>query len=68
MTAFDTTDFKDNEDFKKAKIDRILQKPIHFADLRQMINESVISYSIQNNKDKKSMVLINYVYIIIVIA
>ena len=25
MTAFDTTDFKDNENFQKAKIDRILQ-------------------------------------------
>ena len=37
MTAFDTADFKDNEDFKKAKIDRLLQKPVHFADLRQMI-------------------------------
>ncbi len=41
MTAFDTTDFKDNENFQKAKIDRILQKHIHFADLRQMINESL---------------------------
>lgn len=41
MTAFDTADLKDNEDFKKAKIDRLIQKPIRFADLRQMINESL---------------------------
>ena len=55
MTAFDIADIKDNEDFKKAKIDRLLQKPVRFADLRQMINdESVISHLIRNNKDKKS--------------
>ena len=41
MTAFETVDFKDNEDFKKAKIDRLLQKPIRFSDLRQMIDESL---------------------------
>ena len=41
MTAFDTADLKDNEDFKKAKIDRLIQKPIRFYDLRQMINESL---------------------------
>lgn len=41
MTAFDTADLKDNEDFKKAKIDRLIQKPIRFADLKQMINESL---------------------------
>jgi CheY-like chemotaxis protein len=41
MTAFDTADLKDNEDFKKANINRLLQKPIRFADLRQMINESL---------------------------
>jgi CheY-like chemotaxis protein len=40
MTAFDTADLRDDEDFKKANIDRLLQKPIRFADLRQMINES----------------------------
>ena len=41
MTAFDTGDLKENEDFKKTKIDRILQKPVRFSDLRQMINESL---------------------------
>ena len=39
MTAFDTADLRNDEDFKKANIDRLLQKPIRFADLRQMINE-----------------------------
>ena len=39
MTAFDIGDIKDNEDFKRAKIDRILQKPVRFSDLRRMINE-----------------------------
>ncbi len=37
MTAFDVVDLKDNEDFKKAKIDRLLQKPIRLADSRQLI-------------------------------
>ena len=41
MTAFDIADIKDNEDFKKAKIDIILQKPVRFSDLRLMINESL---------------------------
>ncbi|CAN5646459.1 hypothetical protein BH23THE1_BH23THE1_25930 [soil metagenome] len=39
MTAFDTADLKDNEDFKKAIIDWLLQKPVHFADLREMVNK-----------------------------
>ena len=37
MTAFDVADLKDNEDIKKAKIDRLLQKPIRLADSRQLI-------------------------------
>jgi DNA-binding response OmpR family regulator len=41
MTAFDISDLKDNEDFKKAKIDRLLQKPVRLADLSRMINESL---------------------------
>jgi DNA-binding NtrC family response regulator len=41
MTAFETADLKDNEDFKKAKIYRLIQKPIRFADLKQMIKESL---------------------------
>lgn len=41
MTAFDIQDLEDNEDLKKAKIDRLIQKPVRFADLIQMINKSV---------------------------
>ncbi len=41
MTAFNTSELRDNEDFKKAKIDRLIQKPVRFTDLRQMINESL---------------------------
>lgn len=41
MTAFDTRDLIDNEDFKMAKIDQLIQKPVRFNDLRQMINESL---------------------------
>jgi CheY-like chemotaxis protein len=41
MTAFDIVDLKENEDFKKAKIDRLLQKPIRFSDLKVMINDSL---------------------------
>ena len=39
MTAFETQGLVDNEDFKIANIDRLLQKPIRFSDLRGMIND-----------------------------
>jgi hypothetical protein len=39
MTAFDISDLKDNEDFKKAKIDRLPQKPVRLADLSEMVNK-----------------------------
>lgn len=45
MTAFDTADLRDNEDFKKANIDRLIQKPVRFTDLRQMINESLKAFN-----------------------
>ena len=38
MTAFEMVDLKDKEDFKKAKFDGLIQKPVHFLDLREMIN------------------------------
>ncbi|TVP40158.1 response regulator [Candidatus Nitrosocosmicus arcticus] len=41
MTAFDTQDLEDREDFKIAGIDRLLQKPIRFSDLRMMINDAL---------------------------
>jgi DNA-binding response OmpR family regulator len=39
MTAFDVGDLENQENFKMAKIDRLIQKPIRFSDLRQMIND-----------------------------
>ena len=39
MTAFETQGLEASEDFKIAKIDRLLQKPIRFSDLREMIND-----------------------------
>jgi DNA-binding NtrC family response regulator len=41
MTAFETNDLENKEGFKNARIDRIIQKPIRFSDLREMINEAL---------------------------
>ena len=41
MTAFETQGLEDNEDFKIAKIDRLLRKPIRFSDLQEMINDAL---------------------------
>ncbi|MBA2267221.1 MAG: response regulator [Nitrosopumilus sp.] len=41
MTAFEIQDLKDRKDFKIARIDRLLQKPIRFSDLRVMINDAL---------------------------
>jgi len=38
MTAFDIKDLKNDQDFKTARIDKILQKHIRFSELREMIN------------------------------
>jgi CheY-like chemotaxis protein len=40
MTAFESKDLEDLEDFKNARIDRLIQKPIRFSDLREMINDA----------------------------
>jgi two-component system, cell cycle response regulator CpdR len=40
MTAFDAKDLKDYENFKIARIDRVIQKPFRFPDLREMINDA----------------------------
>ncbi len=42
MTAFDIKDLQENEDFKIANIDRILQKPIRFSELRKMVKNALI--------------------------
>ncbi|TVP41830.1 response regulator [Candidatus Nitrosocosmicus arcticus] len=41
MTAFETKDLEDREEFKIARIDRLLQKPIRLSDLRVMINDAL---------------------------
>ena len=41
MTAFDIRDLENNPDYKAAKIDRLLQKPIRFSELREMINNAL---------------------------
>jgi len=43
MTAFDIIDLENHPDFKEAKIDRLIQKPIHFSELRIMINTALES-------------------------
>jgi hypothetical protein len=45
MTAFDTRDLEIDPDFKAARFDRLLQKPIRFSELRQIINEELKSKS-----------------------
>jgi CheY-like chemotaxis protein len=40
MTAFESKGLEDREDFKIARIDRLIQKPIRFSDLREMINDA----------------------------
>jgi hypothetical protein len=37
ISAFDISDLKNNPDYKAARIDNLIQKPIHFSDLRNMI-------------------------------
>jgi len=37
MTAFETRDLEDHVDFKMARIDRLIQKPVRFSELREMI-------------------------------
>ena len=41
MTAFETRDLEDHVDLKMAKIDRLIQKPVRFSELREMINDAL---------------------------
>jgi len=41
MTAFEIQDLEDRKDFKIARVDRLLQKPIRFSDLRVMIIDAL---------------------------
>jgi CheY-like chemotaxis protein len=40
MTAFESKDLEDKEDFKNARIDRLIQKPVRFSELRELINDA----------------------------
>ena len=40
MTAFETRDLENHADFKMARIDRLIQKPVRFSDLKEMINKA----------------------------
>ena len=40
MTAFETRDLENHGDFKMARIDRLIQKPVRFSDLKEMINKA----------------------------
>lgn len=40
ITAFDTIDLESSETYQKAKIDKILQKPIKLSALRKLIEET----------------------------
>ncbi|WP_458743911.1 response regulator [Candidatus Nitrosocosmicus sp. T] len=40
MTAFETRDLENHIDFKMARIDRLIQKPVRFSDLKEMINKA----------------------------
>ena len=41
VTAFDISDLENNSDYKAARIDKLLQKPVHLSNLRKMINTSL---------------------------
>ncbi len=40
MTAFETRDLENHVDFKMARIDKLIQKPVRFSDLKEMINKA----------------------------
>ncbi len=40
MTAFETHSLQDDEDFKTARIERLIQKPVRFSDLREWIKNA----------------------------
>ena len=41
MTAFDISNLENDSDYKAARIDTLLQKPIHLSNLREMINTAL---------------------------
>ncbi len=41
MTAFDIRDLENNSDYVSARIDKLIQKPVRFSELRVMINNAL---------------------------
>ena len=41
VTAFDISDLENDSDYKGARIDMLLQKPIHLSNLREMIKSAL---------------------------
>ena len=41
MTAFETKDLENQDEYKEARIDKLIQKPIRFSDLRRLINDAL---------------------------
>ncbi len=41
MTAFDTRDLENNSDYISDRIDKLIQKPVRFSELRVMINSAL---------------------------
>jgi DNA-binding response OmpR family regulator len=41
MTAFETKDLENQTEYQEARIDKLIQKPIRFSDLRLLVNEAL---------------------------
>jgi CheY-like chemotaxis protein len=48
-TAFDIDDIKNYEDYQKAKIDNVLQKPIKLATLKKLIEEDLVVQNVSKD-------------------
>ena len=42
VTAFDIADIQDNESYKQAKIDKIIQKPLKLSSLKKIIESAIM--------------------------
>jgi DNA-binding response OmpR family regulator len=47
ISAFDISDLENNSNYKSAKIERVIQKPIKFSILKEILNDTIL---INNNK------------------
>jgi two-component SAPR family response regulator len=48
-TAFDMADIKDHKDYQKAKINKILQKPIKFSTLKKFIEQDLVVQNVSKD-------------------